>query len=203
MPVYKLHYFNVRGRAELSRLCFAAAGVDYEDLRHTPEEWQQMKKDNVTPLGQLPMMEVDDEKFSQSMTIFRYVARQTGLCPTDSLQIAKCDMIVDTENDLAAKRIKYYYEKDEKLKEIYKGEYFQTYLPEFVSKITGLLKKNNDGKGFFIGDKMTYADIAVFNVCDTYYSYITDYPELKAHHERVGKVPGIKAWLEKRPKTDL
>jgi hypothetical protein len=35
--------------------------------------------DNVTPLGQLPMMEVDSEKFSQSMTIFRYVARQTGL----------------------------------------------------------------------------------------------------------------------------
>lgn len=50
---------------------------------------------------------------------------------------------------------------------------------------------------------MTYADIAVFNVCDTYYSYITDYPELKAHHERVAEVPGIKAWLEKRPKTDL
>lgn len=39
-----------------------------------------------------------------------------GLCPTDSVQMAKCDMIVDTENDLAAKRIKYYYEKDEKLK---------------------------------------------------------------------------------------
>jgi len=44
MPTYKLHYFNVRGRAEISRLCFVAAGIEFEDLRHSMEEWQQMKQ---------------------------------------------------------------------------------------------------------------------------------------------------------------
>jgi len=41
MPVYKLYYFDDRGRAEATRLCFAAAGVKYEDVRLTDEEWQQ------------------------------------------------------------------------------------------------------------------------------------------------------------------
>ena len=33
MSNYKLTYFNGRGRAELSRLIFAAAGVEFEDER--------------------------------------------------------------------------------------------------------------------------------------------------------------------------
>jgi len=44
MPVYKLYYFNSRGRAEPARLCFAAGGVKYEDVRFTGEEWQQKKQ---------------------------------------------------------------------------------------------------------------------------------------------------------------
>lgn len=31
---YKLIYFNARGIAEVSRLLFAYAGVDYEDFRY-------------------------------------------------------------------------------------------------------------------------------------------------------------------------
>ena len=33
MPSYKLTYFDGRGRAEISRLIFAAAGVEYTDER--------------------------------------------------------------------------------------------------------------------------------------------------------------------------
>ena len=33
MPSYKLTYFDARGRAEISRLIFAAAGVEYTDER--------------------------------------------------------------------------------------------------------------------------------------------------------------------------
>ena len=43
MPKYKLYYFNFRGRAEVIRLVFAAAGQPYEDVRLTKEEWQKEK----------------------------------------------------------------------------------------------------------------------------------------------------------------
>ena len=34
MSEYKLHYFNIRGKGELIRLIFAAAGEEYEDIRY-------------------------------------------------------------------------------------------------------------------------------------------------------------------------
>jgi glutathione S-transferase len=49
MPSYKLHYFNARGRAEDIRLCFAAKGVKYEDIRFTGEEWQKKKQGECAP----------------------------------------------------------------------------------------------------------------------------------------------------------
>ncbi len=41
MPEYIYNYFNVRGRGELARLVFAAAGVDYNDNRIPNEAWEE------------------------------------------------------------------------------------------------------------------------------------------------------------------
>jgi glutathione S-transferase len=46
MATYKLTYFNGKGRAEISRLVFAAAGKSYEDKRITSADWQTLKQGN-------------------------------------------------------------------------------------------------------------------------------------------------------------
>lgn len=45
MPAYKLMYFDTKGRAEVIRLAFAAAGQSFEDKRFplSMEEWQAVK----------------------------------------------------------------------------------------------------------------------------------------------------------------
>jgi prostaglandin-H2 D-isomerase / glutathione transferase len=43
MSTYKLTYFNLRGRGEVARLIFAAAGVEYEDKRLEFSEWPEVK----------------------------------------------------------------------------------------------------------------------------------------------------------------
>ena len=44
VPKYKLTYFNVRGRAEHTRMLFAAAGVEFEDCRIKKEDWAKLKE---------------------------------------------------------------------------------------------------------------------------------------------------------------
>ena len=71
MVHYKLYYFNGRGRAELSRLIFAAAGQKYEDIRFERDEWPQYKR--RSPLGHAPYLEVVQDgkvfQLAQSITI--------------------------------------------------------------------------------------------------------------------------------------
>ena len=43
-PAVKLHYFNLRGRGEYVRWILAYCNVDYDDIRHTFEEWPEVKK---------------------------------------------------------------------------------------------------------------------------------------------------------------
>ena len=45
MSSYKLVYFKVRGKGELTRLVFHAAGVEFEDVRHDRSEWLAGKID--------------------------------------------------------------------------------------------------------------------------------------------------------------
>lgn len=43
MASYRLHYFDVRGRAEIVRMLFKLAQVEFEDIRVTESEWPRVK----------------------------------------------------------------------------------------------------------------------------------------------------------------
>lgn len=94
MSQYKLIYFNLRGRAELARLLFAAAGQQYEDARIERESWPSLKAS--TPFGQLPVLEVTEGgktlQLAQSLAIARFLARKFHLDGTSELEKAEVDM---------------------------------------------------------------------------------------------------------------
>jgi prostaglandin-H2 D-isomerase / glutathione transferase len=92
MPKYTLTYFNGRGRAEITRLIFAAAGADYVDERVA--DWPNGK--DKSPLGQLPYLTVDGVKLPQSISIARFVAKELNLAGRGNLEQAKVDSVVDT-----------------------------------------------------------------------------------------------------------
>ena len=83
MPSYKLYYFNLKGRAELTRLIFAAAGVEYTDVRVS--DWPASRDE--TPLGQLPYLEIDGVKLPQSIAIARFIAREFNLAGKTNLEM--------------------------------------------------------------------------------------------------------------------
>jgi len=206
MSGYKLYYFPARGRGEACRLSFAAANIEFEDVRLEGEAWAKEKASGRPPFGQMPFMVTPEGKvLAQSATMMKYICKKGGLCPGDDYDEGVADMICDGVTDLWNAIIKMYYEKDETKKEELSKEFNGTTLPARLENFNALLKSP-----FFVGDKLTYADIMFFDFFNNFPGkgklevpeQLSKFPKLVEHYKQVCDVPGIKAWLEKRPETE-
>ncbi|XP_070548576.1 S-crystallin SL11-like isoform X1 [Ptychodera flava] len=207
MPQYRLMYFNLRARAETSRMIFAAAGVEYEDVRVAREKWPTEKTSGKYPFGQMPCLEIDGTfTLAQSRAIGRYLANEYGLAGKDNLEKAKVDMVVDVCDDIHVGARNIFFEKDETKKAQLKAD-FVVKAESILAALEKLLSANNGGNGYLVGDSLTWADLEFFvrmEYAPFFNAAILDqYPKLKALAERVSSVPEIAAWLKKRPKTDF
>ncbi|VDI50960.1 prostaglandin-H2 D-isomerase / glutathione transferase [Mytilus galloprovincialis] len=204
MAVYKLTYFNLRARGEVSRLLFAAAGKEYEDCRITFEEWPSIKP--TTPLGQVPVLSVNGKLIPQSRAIERYLAREFGLYGKTNMENTMCDIIIDTIHcDVRPELRKYIFEKDEAKKTDISKHLAEEVLHKFMLFIEKTLKEN--GGNYLVGNDLTWADLAVFDFTQEVlavwkHEKLNFLEEFNKHHEGIKAVPKIKKWLETRPKTE-
>jgi len=208
MSSIKLIYFPVRGRAEPIRYILAQSGGKYEDVRVAKENWPQLKP--TTPMGQVPVLEVDGQQICQSMAIARYLAKKFGLVPVNELDAARADMFVDGVSDLFP-HIRPVFMAIMAGDEGKKTEAWNTFkteqLPPFLEKYEAFLKKN--GTGFLVGDKLSWADIVVAEILNRFVT-IFDKPTLLSGHQnlidlmnKVHELPNIKKYVDGRPQTPL
>ena len=78
-----MHYFdyNSRGRGQVVRLFWEDAGIAYDDLRYSFEEYPEYKKSRIAemnPIGFIPVIELNGRILTQSYAILRHFARQLG-----------------------------------------------------------------------------------------------------------------------------
>jgi len=206
-PVYKLTYFDGRGRGEIIRLVFAAAGVEYQDIRVQRADWPGTHKAG-SPFGQLPILEVDGVKLCQSNACARYIARKYHLAGKTELEHAQADMIVDCMEDTIKPILKFFFEKDETKKTEMKKKFVDEELPASLTHLENILKTNHGGDKFFVGAELTWADLALLNTVGwTAMAGATEplakFPKLAALYKKVEAVPKVAAWIAKRPKTDF
>ncbi|XP_020630098.1 hematopoietic prostaglandin D synthase-like [Orbicella faveolata] len=211
---YKLTYFNLRARAEPTRLVFAYAGVDYEDIRisfDNQADWLPLKNSGKCPFGQIPLLEVEGVTLSQSMTILRFVAKRHGLMPSTDLQQALADMfsegVYDLENEIVRAVVCTNPEEQKALMEKFEKES----LPKACKYLEKFLEKNPKDEVYCVGNKLSFADICFFAFFNSYIAkgkpevpdVLKGLPRLTALYKKVRDEPKLQAWLEKRPQTSL
>jgi len=210
MPQFKLSYFEVRGYGEPIRFVLAHKNADWENEFVNSERWSAGMK-QTAPMGQMPLLTLSDgRQLCQSRAILRYVAREVGLTPANSFDIGLADMYVDgIYNDLYPKYAPCYVPllsgKVEESKEKF-AAFKKDILPPFLDMFERFLTKNPSG--WLVGDKVTYADLAVGEFFDRLQGcfdaeVLKGHPKIAAHAKRVVELPGIKEYIAKRPKMSL
>jgi prostaglandin-H2 D-isomerase / glutathione transferase len=203
MSSYKLYYFNGRGRAEVARLIFAAAGEQYDDIRYEQKDWPTHKTE--MPLGQMPVLEYNGVKLPQSLTIARFLANQFNLAGKDNIERAQVDAVVDTISDALEKYVPIRWESDETKKQEMTKKFLADELPKHLSNIEALAKLYGKQGAFFVGNQMTWSDLFFYQVVQLLFELdsncLSSYPLLTSNRQEVEKQPKIAEYLKNRPAT--
>ncbi|XP_033745538.1 glutathione S-transferase 1-like [Pecten maximus] len=209
MSTYKLIYFDARARAELIRLVFAAAGQTYTDEIVNDTEWPALKP--KMPTGQLPVLEVDGKQLSQSLAIARYLAREFDMAGQGNLEQCLVDQVVETAADGFNEFYEYYklneQEKDTDKKEELKKAFVSDAVPKFARIFTTFIENSGGKNGYFVGAKLTIADMACHDIFTTFLllnpDALNDFPKLAANRQKVEENEKIKEYIAKRPENSI
>ena len=187
----------------MSRYIFAQAGVKYEDIRVDSKD--QVKPSS--PSGMLPILEVDGKTLIGSWVIARFLAERFGLAGSNDIENAEIAGIIDVVNDFRTALMKVHFEKDEERKAQMQEKFVKEDIPRYWGIIEGMCKKNNAAEGWIYGEKVTYADLAVFNTLEFVLpklpTVLKDYPCVAKLNAAVKALPNIAEWLKKRPETPM
>ncbi len=139
----------------------------------------------------------------------RYFARQWGFAGDSLMDQLKVEMIADSIEDFMVKpSVPIRREKDAEKKVELQDKYREA-LDTFLGHLEKHLIANNGGNGWFVGDKITWADMLF--ACWCYWlpngiqvtPPLDKFPKLKEHVKRTEAWPNIAKWMAERPVTEL
>ncbi len=148
-------------------------GIPFEDFRFAPSDFPEVRK--TTPLNQVPTLHINDLQITQSDAITRYVGKMAGLYPEDNLQALFCDEVMGALEDINIKIGTTFGRTGEDLKNA-RNALAAGPLPQYLRWLQNQLDSHG---GEYFADNDTSA------------------PKLRAHMDRVAKVPAVAQYYEK------
>ncbi|XP_063680413.1 glutathione S-transferase Mu 1-like [Bolinopsis microptera] len=206
-----LTYWSVRGLAEPIRHILRYQDEPWEEntLQISNEgfgDWMKMRDADDMPFGNLPFIEDDGKKVTQSITIMRYLGRKFGMFPTDPDDIVLAEIVEQELFDLRNKMSSACYNPYNAFgpfpgseigkfdHEFLKGRFAQR-VSERVPKFNKILTKP-----FLLGDKPCYVDFLLYEFLDHLKSFVPHTFEgndnVLAFMKRFEELPNLKEWFE-------
>jgi glutathione S-transferase len=199
----RLVYFDSPvSRGEECRLALHLAGVDFEDVRLSREEWLARKP--TTPFGSVPVFEVPGRpSLGQSNAILVLIGRQHGLHPTDAFEAAQHEALMCHVEDLRASVSPTLRITDDAEKKKAREALVQTFFPTWGANAEKHLP--SDGP-FVAGSKIHVVDLKLYMAVRWFANGKVDhvpatvfasFPKLTRLFEAVHNDPTVKAWTAK------
>ncbi|TMS36820.1 hypothetical protein L596_003898 [Steinernema carpocapsae] len=208
VPKFRLIYFDREGRAEVSRLMFHDANVNFEDHRIQFDDWPSLK--SSFPNEQLPVLEYNGKQLSQSDAINRFLAKLFGYHGVSEWDCARIDEIVSTFADVVSQLVAVILEDNAKAKiEKYNNAMEHHVYPFYQMLETRLQAKNNHN--WLVGNDISLADFALFNVTWNLHHNkgfpdntfpLEDFNLLSLIVQRVGSRPNLKHYLANKKRNN-
>ena len=190
MENVKLTYFKDNGRVGLIRAMLCYKKIPFENIMLTMDEWPS-KKDNYE-FKQLPQLEVNGKKLTQTIAICLYLAKQLNLYPKDIYLQYHVDSLLACRDDIT-----FLYRKV-KLKTCNEEEYkkYKEMVSLYLQRIEERYKELGNGK-YYLGDELSAADF--FLGC-----MFEEFCVLAKDEDLMGKhAPNVKSLVERLKKNEL
>ncbi len=197
-------------RAEVGRIALFFGGIDFEDLRVSRDEFQDIKekgslndKLNI-PFHQLPCLVVNGTSIAQSGGIARFCGKLSNLYPVnDDLSASLVDQFIDFATDITVlisntNKINDQYERKKNREDLYDNE--------LSRKFSMLERAINHNSNWLVGNAITIADIAIWRLMGWLSSgnldgipenFLKNYPRITNICLSVDSNTKIQEWVEK------
>ena len=206
MPAYRLHYFPESGNSYKLALMLTLCGQTFEPvwtdfgggITRTPE-WRR----TVNELGEIPVLEVDGERLTQTAPILLMLARQYGRFggETEAEQFELLRWLFWDNHKLTGTMATYRF-----LRTFTPSPDPQvlTFLRKRLDDYLGILEQHLQRQAFAIGERATIADVSMmaylhFPADETGYDFATSHPAVAAWLLRIAALPGWRSAYDLLP----
>jgi len=217
--IYELYYWpSIQGRGEFVRLAMEEGRAPYVDIARGSGKgagiaamMRVMGGRAETPPFAPPFLKAGRLLIGQTANILQFLGPRHGLAPTSEagriwahqLQLTIADFVVeihDTHHPVAGSL---YYEDQKKEARRRAAVFVKERLPKFLGYFERVLAQHSSGKRFFLGAKLCYVDLSMFQmIAGLNYAFpnamakaARQYPRLFALHARIQDRPRIAAYL--------
>ena len=218
---YELHYWpTILGRGEFVRLALEAAGASYVDVARAAADADQGIAAMLRTLADRgarqppfapPFLRDGDFVVGQTAAILQYLAPTLKLVArseqartwTMQIQLTIADMVTEAHDTHHPVASSLYYEdqKPEALRRA--GDFCRERMPKFLRWFERVLKQNPAGDRFLVGNRLSYADLSLFQLVEGLRDafpqaaerVLSGAPLVVALHRRVAAQPRVAAYL--------
>jgi len=198
MPTYRLHYFPESGNSYKLALMLTLCGERFEPVWTDfgggvtrTAEWRKA----VNAMGEIPVLEVDGVKMTQTAPLLLKLAEQYGRfgAETEEEKFELLRWLFWDNHKLTGYMATYRFQRTfTPSPDLHVLAYFRKRIDNFL----GILEQHLQGRPFVVGDHPTVADLSMvgylsFPRKETGYDLAASHP---AVHAWVGRVAGLPGW---------